>query len=405
MNKRIGTFIYICENDLSEPIGGTFHVKEVVEALGRKHPSLELIVPQYSKNSRLYLPAGVKIKKIRTPELPIIKWMYFYLRSSIDIVLEKLKSREKLVVYSREMPFNILLTLLCKMLYIPLFIEVNGILIEEIKSFKRSLVEYYVTFILERLNFSAGIGIISVSEVIKEEIKRYFKISEDKIAVIYNGVKIPKNQEDVSKIDFSKIFKLDNSLIIGFIGSCYPYHDILTLVEAAPAIIDKRSDVRFVIAGDGEMLKSWKEKSKYLGVDTYFYFPGYIQKGNVLAFINSFDICLSLRSRDVKGPGMKIFEYLLYNKPVIATYNKETKKMFADFKNICWVAPENPDSVYRGIMNVIKYPRNFSDPYSRNKIINNFTWGNTAQKILSVINEFIGESSNFAKYSKFHEVR
>ena len=379
--------IFICENDLSQPVGGTYHVKELLEALNKRFSDITLIIPCYSKNlNQMILPKINDIKIIKTGNLPIIKWLLFYIVSSIYIILLKFKIRKRAIIYSREMPLNIFLPIISKIFNIPYFIEVNGFLLKEIISSKSKfrLLKHLLTYLLEKINFKLSTGIVTVSEQLKKLIQSTFGIESYKITTVYNGVKIINPEPDNGYINFSNIFRLHNPIIIGFLGSCYPYHDIDLLIEAAPDIIKLNPRTRFVIAGDGEMLPEWKSAVKLKDLDSFFYFPGQIKKQESFKFLNSFSICYNLYYRHV-APGMKILEYLSTGKPVLYIDNPENRKLFKNFNNILWVKEHNKDSLLAAIKEVLKNPTKYHDSEAPDKIMKEFSWENSAQNILKVI--------------------
>jgi len=380
-NYRI---IFICENDLSLPIGGTIHVREIINAMKKHLPNIILIAPDY--HHKIIGDFGVRTIAIRTPMVRIFKWLYYYVISSIKLILLILKSQQKTIVYSREMPLNPLLAFVCKWLGIPLFIEINGAISTEMSSFGKTKVELLITKTIQNIIYQLSTGIITVSKLLQNHLHLEYMIPLEKITVIYNGVSVHL-PELKNRIDYRSVFKTPTIRIVGFIGSCYPYHDITLLINIAPSLLAQIPNIRFVIGGDGETLIDWKRRVTYLHLDHYFYFPGYINSENIGNYISGFDICLSIFKKNVKGPGMKLFEYLVYNKPVIATYLTESFQLFQNLENIHWVEPENGEELFRTIIKVFNNLAKYSNLDSKSYILNNYTWDHTAQNIMKVIKE------------------
>ena len=133
--------IYICENDLTQQIGGTIHVKEVLASLAKLHHDITLIAPDYH-GEKITIDYNIKTIFVKTWNVTIIKWLYFYIASTFYILRLFLKS-QKIIVYSREMSYNIFLPILTKLLHIPLFIELNGVLLKEMEDLNYSSESIY----------------------------------------------------------------------------------------------------------------------------------------------------------------------------------------------------------------------------------------------------------------------
>lgn len=374
--------IYICENDLSQQIGGTIHVKEVLDSLIKLHNNITLIAPNYH-DKNIDIAHGIQTIFIKTSQLRIIKWLYFYLTSTFQIFRIYLKTG-KIIVYSREMSYNMFLPLLIKIFNIPLFIEVNGILLKEMEDLNYSRSAYYFTRLLEKMNFQAATHIISVSDEIKRSINHLLKIHCNNITVVPNGTDTnlfyPMDKDECRKkteVDISKF-------IIGFIGSCYPYHDIDTLIKAVPNLADKIPNIHVMIVGNGYMLDKWKNLSETLGITDKITFNGYIPYSKTNIYINSFDICYAVYKTNVFGIGMKIMDYMSCNRPVITSQLQAFTNILPSQDSIQFVEPENVPSLINGITNISNNKNNIKVTH-RKFIINNYTWDHTAQNIMKVI--------------------
>lgn len=336
----------------------------------------------------LIVPNDVRKIIIKTPNRRIINWLYFYLASTM-IIIRLFFSNPRLIVYSREMPLNISFLLWVKILKIPMIIEVNSSIKSELDSLGKKSFEKILTSIFQRLILRFADRIVTVSETLKNDLVQSARINPDYIDVIYNGIQADIPDQNTDSADIVKYFNIKNPFIIGFVGSCYPYHDIDTLISIAPQILNRFPDTRFFIGGDGAVLTEWKKMVNNLKVEQYFHFSGYIEPKYVPIIIQCFDCCVSLYKKDVKGPGMKIFDYLIQNKPVIVSGQRESRKLFSDFKNIIWTEIEKPSSVLSAYTDVRKKHDHYNKFDSRSLILKNYTWDHTARKIIDTVNRCI----------------
>jgi len=379
--------IYICENDLSIPIGGTVHVNEILKSLNKFHPDVLAVVPMYSEKPLLISPEVSKII-IKTPNRRVINWLYFYL-ASVIMIIRSYFSNPRLVVYSREMPLNIFFLFCIKIMKIPLILEINSSIKTELDSLNKKSFEKIITSAIQRFIIRFADRVVSVSETLKNDLVKTARVNPACINVIYNGIPADIAGQNADSANIFKYFNIHNPFIIGFIGSCYPYHDIDSLISVTPQILKRFPDTRFFIGGDGPVLTKWKRIIKTMQLEHYFHFHGYVNPEQVPGIIQAFHCCVSIYKHDVKGPGMKIFDYLIQNKAVIVSSQWESRKLFRDFKNIIWTEIENPSSILSAYTEV----RNKYDVYnkfdSRSMILKKFTWDHTAKKIFDTIHETI----------------
>jgi glycosyltransferase involved in cell wall biosynthesis len=144
--------------------------------------------------------------------------------------------------------------------------------------------------------------IIAVSDSVKKELIYYFKIPEQKINVIKNGIRI-KNL----------IYQKQNSkFTIGFIGRLSKEKNIIDLLKSAKLL--KKENLRFIIIGNGAQFQfalRFKEKFKLFNVE----FLGW--KFNIDDFYKDIDLLVNTSLRE--GLSLSILEAMSCAKPVIAS--------------------------------------------------------------------------------------
>lgn len=117
--------------------------------------------------------------------------------------------------------------------------------------------------------------VIVCSEYMKEEVIQQFKISEEKLAVIANGInkEIPlKNPDDL----LAGLPVKESGRLIFSIGRMVKEKGFDILIESAPIIKEKFSDAYFIIAGKGPMLETYRKRVKELNLEDFIHFPGFI---------------------------------------------------------------------------------------------------------------------------------
>lgn len=388
--KKTRALIYICENDLTQQIGGTIHVKKVLASLIKLHPDITLIAPDYH-NVKIDISPGIKTIFLKTGNRRIIKWLYFYLASTIKIIRIRLK-HPGIFIYSREMPYNLFLPLCTKLLNIPHFIEINGVILDEIKDLHYRKTAYQLTRIIEKMILSLANHIISVSDEIKKSVGILHNITQNKITTTPNGTDI-HTFYPINKNECRKQLGLDQSkYIIGFIGSCYPYHDIDTLISAFHLLIQRHPFFHLLIVGDGYQLESWKELAEKLSIQNSITFTGYVPFEQANLFINAFDICFASYKQGTSVFPMKIMDYLACNKPVIASNILSITRYFQNLPQLKFIEPGNKEILADTILEMYR-KRNEVISSHREFVLNNYTWDHTARNIINTIEKTLCAAS------------
>jgi len=118
--------------------------------------------------------------------------------------------------------------------------------------------------------------IVACSNYMEEEINQVLSAPLDKINIIPNGVDAEDFELDFDDLEFRRNYALDNEKIVFFIGRHVYEKGVQILIDAAPDIINSYKDIKFVIAGKGDMTEELKEKVKYFGLENKVLFTGYM---------------------------------------------------------------------------------------------------------------------------------
>lgn len=157
---------------------------------------------------------------------------------------------------------------------------------------------------------------IAISQEFKNMlIDRGFK--EDRIFVVYNGIDLEDNLNYVSREEFLSRYNIDakDKIIAGIIARIDLVKDHETFIRGAKAVLEKRKDIIFLIAGTGKDELRIKSMVKDLKIDENVYFLGYVEEQ--YSFFNAIDINV-LTSISESFP-YAILEGARLKKPVIST--------------------------------------------------------------------------------------
>jgi glycosyltransferase involved in cell wall biosynthesis len=159
-------------------------------------------------------------------------------------------------------------------------------------------------------------GISVVSSALRDYLEKKAAGSEEKIRVVPNAVN-PQNIEQTKPgRQVREELGMQNETVVGFVGSIFPYHGVDILIKAF-AKLTHLEKVKLLIVGDGSVLPELKALAKKLQVLDKIIFTGSVPHREVYDFIGIMDICCMAASNWYGSP-VKIFEYGLLEKPVIA---------------------------------------------------------------------------------------
>ena len=127
--------------------------------------------------------------------------------------------------------------------------------------------------------------IIVCSQYMRQEIQRVFQSPEDKIDVIYNGIRPEKKQHNsFDRLKFRRRFANDKEKIVYYVGRMTYEKGISVLLNAAPRIIEATNgSVKFIIIGGGNT-NYLKHLAYILGIWEKCYFTGFMSDADLDKF-------------------------------------------------------------------------------------------------------------------------
>ena len=116
-------------------------------------------------------------------------------------------------------------------------------------------------------------------------------IPADKVTVIPNAVDIEGFQlSGVPDAGLKSQLLPDGTTVIGFIGSFYAYEGLDLLLDAFPAMLAKRPDLRVLLVGGGPQEANLKAQAMRLGIADKVVFTGRVPHGEVSRYYDLIDL-------------------------------------------------------------------------------------------------------------------
>jgi glycosyltransferase involved in cell wall biosynthesis len=162
--------------------------------------------------------------------------------------------------------------------------------------------------------------VLSVSSHSAEEIEGYIK---RKVDIVPNMINVQR---------FTLNNNLNNSLQIGFLGSLDSDTHQKGLDLLLAALKDFDLDFTLHVGGSGRYLNYYKTLAKEYGIDSRCQFYGFIDYGNIPAFMNKLHFFVS--ASRFESFGIAMIEAMASGLPVIATNSGGPKDFIQDFNGV-----------------------------------------------------------------------
>ena len=365
------------------------HIQETVSWLARLGNEVHFFNPKIIKPEFDEL---IHIHLIPIINLPIIKWFSFDLFAFLSLLYQSIIQRP-VVIYYRESS-SLVPLIISKLLSIPLIIEVNGWILDELSDVGYSKFKLGLFRLFQELNYRNSTMLIPVSTGLKNLIEQHYPVLPEKVIAVNNGTN-PERYRPIPLIEARKRIGLDTKAkMIGFIGGCYPHHGIQYLIQAAPFVLSKYPDIQFVVAGDGAMLESWKKLAQQKKVDTNFYFPGNIHFELAPYYINSYNICVAPWDIDLVGniglSPMKLFDYMACGRPIVSSPIFGVREILESNHAGIMVDVKKPVKFAEALMDLIETPETGQEIGNNalKTVTSNYTWEHTSRKIIKILERF-----------------
>lgn len=159
-------------------------------------------------------------------------------------------------------------------------------------------------------------------------------IAADKVTVIPNAVDIEAfdvgGQPDAA---LKSKLGLDGKTVVGFIGSFYAYEGLDLLLQAVPALLKRRPDVRVLLVGGGPQDEALRAQAKSLGIADQVVFTGRVPHAEVQRYYDLIDVLAyprhSMRLTELVTP-LKPLEAMAQGRVLIASDVGGHKELIRD---------------------------------------------------------------------------
>ena len=234
-------------------------------------------------------------------------------------------------------------------------------------------------FEIEKMGMHLADKIIAVSNLTRNTVIEKYGIHPDKVITVYNAVDPIPDQEKL------RLRRGINDKVVTFLGRVTLQKGPEYFVQAAYKVLQKMDNVRFVMAGSGELLEKMIVWTSALGISDRFHYTGFLKGDDVFRMFSISDVYVM---PSVSEPfGISPLEAMQSNVPSIISHQSGVAEILKyAFKVNFWDVDALADAIY-GLLN---YP-SLSQMFKKYGVqeVNDMKWENSGKKVHSIYQEFV----------------
>ncbi|WP_298542640.1 glycosyltransferase family 4 protein [uncultured Aquimarina sp.] len=232
---------------------------------------------------------------------------------------------------------------------------------------------------LEKRMYKTAHKIVVVTDSFREVLIEKHNINDSKIEVVKNGVNSYLFKPIEKNTDLLKKLKLEDKIIIGYIGTHGMAHALDFILKCAKKVQNKQ--IHFLFLGDGAKKEELLTLKNSLQLDNVTMLPS-VEKKEVVNYISILDVALvNLKKSDTFKHVIpsKIFELCAMHKPILLGVEGEAKKLIEDYKVGETFEPENEIEFLTGMNRIVNEKSSYNKGF--NSIVKDFDRVTLANKM------------------------
>jgi glycogen synthase len=235
-------------------------------------------------------------------------------------------------------------------------------------------------FEIEKRGMEMADKVITVSNFTRNTVITKYGISPEKVITVYNAV------EPISERESIKIEKGITDKIVTFLGRITMQKGPEYFIEAANKVLKRMDNVRFVMAGSGDMMQKMVARVAKLGIGDKFHFTGFLKGDDVFQMFSLSDVYVM---PSVSEPfGISPLEAMQSNVPVIISNQSGVSEILNHaFKIDFWDIDAMADAIY-GILNYEAMGKMFKE-FGKNEV-DNLKWETSAYHVRQIYDSLVG---------------
>ena len=237
-------------------------------------------------------------------------------------------------------------------------------------------------YAIERAGMAAADRVIAVSNLTRNIVIEKYNIPAEKVVTVHNAVRFAEKENELPERGV-------DDKIITFLGRITFQKGPDYFVEAAAKVLKRVPNVRFVMAGSGDMMNHVIRRVARLGIADRFHFTGFLKGDDVHKMFQLSDVYIM---PSVSEPfGISPLEAMRANVPsIISKQSGVAEVLDYAVKVDYWDVDAMADAIY----GFVKYPA-LSKMFAEKGLeeVTGLKWNNAAAKIKTIYEDAINESA------------
>ena len=233
---------------------------------------------------------------------------------------------------------------------------------------------------IERAGMAAADRVIAVSNLTRNIVIEKYNIPAEKVVTVHNAVRFAEKENELPERGVT-------DKIVTFLGRITFQKGPDYFVEAAAKVLKRVPNVRFVMAGSGDMMNHVIRRVARLGIADRFHFTGFLKGDDVHKMFQLSDVYIM---PSVSEPfGISPLEAMRANVPsIISKQSGVAEVLDYAVKVDYWDVDAMADAIY----GFVKYPA-LAKMFSEKGLeeVTGLKWNNAAAKIKAVYEDAINE--------------
>ena len=238
-------------------------------------------------------------------------------------------------------------------------------------------------YAIEKAGMQAADRVIAVSELTRRIVIGKYGIPAEKVVTGHNAVRFGESEDAVPA-------RAVKDKVVTFLGRITYQKGPDYFVEAAAKVLQRVPDVRFVMAGSGDLMNHVVRRVAQLGIADRFHFTGFLKGGEVQRMFRLSDVYVM---PSVSEPfGISPLEAMRSGVPVIISRQSGVAEVL-DYaiKVNYWDVDALADAIY-GLLTYPALGRMFASKGLEE--VTGLKWTNAAAKIKTVYETVVAEANN-----------
>jgi glycosyltransferase involved in cell wall biosynthesis len=232
---------------------------------------------------------------------------------------------------------------------------------------------------IERKGMTEADRVITVSNLTRNIVIERYHIDPAKVITVHNAVEPPEKTE---LVDAQKHVK---EKIVTFLGRITFQKGPEYFIEAAQKVLERDKNVRFVMAGTGDMMEKMIRRAAKLKISSHFHFTGFLKGENVDRMFAMSDVYVM---PSVSEPfGISPLEAMRSNVPVIISKQSGVAEVLNHVLKVdFWDVDALADAIY-GLLHY----KSMSEMTVANgtEEVNNLKWESAARKVADIYESLV----------------